>query len=503
MPRILLATLLGLIAGTGLAWTQTTGYEDNRWPVAVTTGADSVGGGGWSGLGPLLFRQPAVGPGGATQEGFRPLWIQSSGPGESFQGYFLYPLFSYSQDATTYRWNVLQLIRHGGLRAGAPSPGSTLERRRETEIFPVWFSRETGDAGSDYRGLFPIHGTVRGLLGIERVSWTLFPLYVQSERRGAVTTSAPWPLVRVTTGAAEGWGLWPFYQRVERPGVSRQTTYLWPLGYDDLRQPEPDDPAGTPPRRETGFLPFYARKSGPGYLDETFGWPFFGYTERTQPRPYRETRYFWPLFVQGRGEGVEVNRWAPFFTHSRRHGDDTRWIAWPLVRHAEWRERDVERQRTQFLYFAVWTEEQRKAGQPAAKPAHLTHLWPLFSHRDNGAGEVQWQALSPLEVFFPHSPQVRQAWSPLFALARHEQAAPGRTRTSLLWQAVTWERDEPGQRAAFHLGPILDVTRQGPERRIALGRGLFGLRRTSGAGWRFFWLDFSPTPASPSFLEKR
>lgn len=503
MPRPSLAILLGLLAGTGLPWAQTHGSEDNRWPVAVTTRPDGGGEGSWSGLGPLLFREPANNPGGSTQEGFRPLWIQSSGPRDTFQGSFLYPLFSYSQDATTYQWNILQIVRHAGRRADAPSPASPLERRRETEIFPVWFSRQTGDAVNDYRGLFPVHGTVKGLVGIERVSWTLFPLHVQSERRGAVTTSTPWPFVRVTRGAAEGWGLWPFYQRVERPGVSRQMTYLWPLGYDDLRQPDPGDPAGTPPRRETGFLPFYARKSGPGYVDETFGWPFFGYTERTLPKPYRETRYLWPLLVQGHGDGVEINRWAPFFTHSRRNGSDTRWIAWPLVRHAEWRERDVERQRTQFLYFVVWNEEQRKAGQPGSKAATLTHLWPLYSHWDNGAGQVQWQALSPFDIFFPHNPQVRQAWSPLLAVARHEQSAPGRTRTSLLWQAITWERDEPGGRAAFHLGPLLGITRQGAERRIAVGRGLCGLRRTAGGGWRFFWLDFSRAPDSPSSPEKR
>lgn len=503
MPRLFFVTLLGLLAGAGLARAQVADLEDNRWPVAVTRRAGNVGGAGWSGLGPLLFQQPADGAGTGVREGFRPFWVQTSGPGEAFHGSFLYPLFSYSRDASTYQWNLLQLVRHGGRRDGAPPPASPLERRHETEIFPLWFSRETGDPERDYRGLFPLHGTVKDKLGIERASWTLFPLYLESERRGAVTTATPWPVVRITRGAAQGWGVWPLYERVERPGVSRETTYLWPLGYDHVRAANPEDPAGTPPRRETGFLPFYARTTGPGYRDETFLWPLFGYADRTQPRLYQETRYLWPLFVQARGEGVEVNRWAPFFTHSRRNGVDTRWIAWPLVRHAEWRERDVDRRRTQFLYFMLWSEEQRKAGQPGARAASLTHLWPLYSHWDNGAGRMQWQALSPLEVFFPHNAQVRQVWSPLLAVARHEQAAPGRTRTSLLWQAVTWERDEPARRSAFHLGPLLGVTRHGEERRIALGRGLISLRRGAGGGWRIFLLDFSSTPDSPSPWEKR
>jgi hypothetical protein len=101
-------------------------------------------------------------------------------------------------------------------------------------------------------------------------------------------------------------------------------------------------------------------------------------------------------------------------------------------------------------------------------------------------------------VFFPGNEKIRHAWSPLFSLARFDQRAPGDERTSLLWDAVTYERQRGGERSEFHLGPLLSVARSPEGQRVAIGNGLFGFRRSAGEGWRLFWLDFPPKPASTS-----
>jgi hypothetical protein len=80
------------------------------------------------------------------------------------------------------------------------------------------------------------------------------------------------------------------------------------------------------------------------------------------------------------------------------------------------------------------------------------HLWPLFSQWDNGAGQRQFQLLSPLEVFFPNSDPIRQVYTPLFALYRYDQRAPGDTRHSFLWSLISW-RNSPEEKE-FHLGPL-------------------------------------------------
>ncbi|MGH7959186.1 MAG: hypothetical protein ACREH8_19575, partial [Opitutaceae bacterium] len=395
--------LLGFAAAAAVARAEPVDWEKNNWPITVHyEDPASPNRGSWTGAGPFLFRKPAVDTGEGIASGFRPFWVQlRDKQGDLRAGHLLYPLFSYAADETSYRWSVFELIRSWGRPGSAGAPTNYFDQRSEFEVFPFWFSRESADPELSYRALFPIHGTVKNKLGFERLSWTLFPFYVENEKRGAVTTSTPWPIIRVTRGAAHGWGIWPLFNYVDRPGVSRHETYLWPLGFNVTRQPSPDDPPGTAPRRSIGALPFYARNTGPGYLNEDFLWPFFGYTKRTTPAVYDERRFLWPIFVQGRGEDRYVNRLAPFYTHSISKGYDKHWYLWPLVRHAQWTEAATERTRTQFLYFLYWNENQRPAGRSHEPGAELKHVWPLFSHWDNGLGRHQWQLFSPFEVFFP------------------------------------------------------------------------------------------------------
>ena len=160
------------------------------------------------------------------------------------------------------------------------------------------------------------------------------------------------------------------------------------------------------------------------------------------------------------------------------------------------------------LYFLYASVEQRSLSNPNAAPAEKVHLWPLLSAWDNGAGRRQYQFPSPLEVFFPGNDLVRQTWTPLFALYRYDERAPGEARTSLLWDGVTWETSAREARAEFHLGPLLSVQSHAAAHRIALLNGVIGIRRNSGERtWRLFWLDFpgiSPklSPTAPATTDR-
>ena len=471
---------LRLLAGLGLA----AAAFAVRAEVAAPASTGQVA--PWKAAGPFLFRKPAP-EGDGTIGGFRPLWVQTSGAqGDVRSVWVLYPLFTYAADADTYRWNILQLIRKSDRKSGAPAPASDFGQHGDFEVWPFWFSRQTGDPAMSYRALFPVAGTIINRIGFERASWVLFPLYAQTEKLGAVTTATPWPFVRVTRGAAQGFALWPLFGWNERPGVSRDEFYLWPLGFNSTTQPDPDAPPGTPARHAVGVLPFYARSTGPGFINEDFAWPFFGYTDRTAPYRYHETRYFWPFLVQGRGDNLLVNRWGPFYTHSIIKGLEKTWIVWPLFRQLRWTDAGLTDTKTQFFYFIYRSDEQRSATHPNARPATVRHFWPLLSTWDNGAGRRQWQVLSPFEPFFPGNEKVRETWTPLFTLFRYDQRAPGDVRYSLLWDIITWET---------HAASPAQTKQTG--QRIALGRGLIGLRRAPGERvWRAFLFDFPPKAAT-------
>ncbi|MCX6954871.1 MAG: hypothetical protein NTV51_22160 [Verrucomicrobia bacterium] len=499
--QLLTLGLTTLLAGRACA--EEREQERHTWALGVER-TNSVGHvTSWTAAGPLLFAKDASE--GARTSGFRPFWVQTKEPnGDLRAGLALYPIFTYRADAETYAWSFFELIKRSGRKEGAPAPKSILESGQAFDIWPFWFSRQAQDPADSYRALFPIYGTIKSRLGYERLSWTLFPFYVQTEKRGATTTSTPWPFIRTTRGAAHGFALWPLFGWQERPGESRDEFYLWPLGYNNTRQPAADAPAGTAPSRQIGALPFYARSTAPGFINEDYGWPFFGYTDRTQPWRYHETRYFWPFFVQGRGDDRYVNRWGPFYTHSIIKGNDKTWIAWPFFRQVRWTTDNVAQTKTQFLYVLYWSLDQRSLSNPQAAHAHVRHVWPLFSTWDNGAGRRQTLALSPFEVFFPGNTKVREVWSPLFALYRSDQRAPGHVRRSLLWDLVSWETGAPKPvSSAADPAPVAAVAAP-REERIAVGRGLLGLRRPTGErAWRLFWLDFPSKQASVSTASVR
>lgn len=466
------------------------GAELNGWPLRVANVDDQTGEvTAQQGLGPFLAERTA--PDGTSVRMLRPLFLHEA-KGEQETMYFLYPLITWRRDGPDSRFSFFQLVND--LR----EPGFGGERVHGLDVWPVYFSRQTGDPATSYRGLLPIGGEIKNRFGKDRMSWAAFPLYFRVEKDGRHTDYVPWPFLRFTDGNGHhGFEFWPLFGHVARAGDYDNQYYLWPLIYKQTKHlGEPAGPGAT--RESLGFLPFYTRTTSPGFVDENYLWPFFGYTDRTAPKRYHETRYFWPLLVQGRGGERYVNRWAPLYTHSIVKGYDKTWFVWPLFRNARWSEQGVANERNQFFFFVYWSHEQRSLTNPAAAPAYKKHLWPLFSVWDNGAGRRQLQIVSPFDVFFANNQPVRELYTPLAALYRYDQRAPDDTRWSILWSLVS-RRRSPAERE-FHLGPLFS-TRATPQsgERVAIGNGLLSWRRAPGERrWKFAVFDFRRTVASPA-----
>lgn len=370
-------------------------------------------------LGPLIVQKR--GDDGSRQNLWRPFFFKQAKDNRSTT-HVLYPFFTWQRDGDYSYFTFFQLINN---RRSVDAHG---QAQRGFDVWPFYFSRDTGDPATSYRALLPIAGTIKHRFGKDELNWTAFPFYFHTQAKGRHTRYTPWPFLRQIDGAGHhGFEFWPLFGQRGRANDYREQFYLWPLIYrqeKNLSEPQPDV--------KFGFLPFYTRDTGPGYINENFLWPFFGYSDRVAPKRYHETRYFWPLFVQGRGDERHVNRWAPFYTHSVVKGYDKTWLLFPLVRHAEWQNPGVAHERNQFLYFLYWSHEQRSLTNPSAAPAFKKHLWPLLSVWDNGAGRRQFQLLSPLEVFFPHNDPIRQLYSPFFAIYRFDRRGPDDVRWNFL-----------------------------------------------------------------------
>lgn len=452
--------------------------ERNAWPLRVEQVADATGAvTAAQTLGPFFAEKH--GADGALQKVWRPIFLYETDGKAKTTAHLLYPLLTWQRDGDSSYFTLFQLVNrrrstdaHGRAQAGF-------------DVWPFYFSRDTGDPATSYRALMPIAGTIKHRFGKDELSWTAFPLYFHVQQKGRHTRYTPWPFIRQIDGAGHrGFEFWPLFGSRARAGDYREQFYLWPLIYKqekNLAEPTPDV--------KFGVLPFYTRDTGPGYINENYLWPFFGYSDRTTPKRYHETRYFWPLFVQGRGDDRHVNRWAPFYSHSVVKGYDKTWLLFPLYRNARWEDPGIAHERNQFLYFLYWSHEQRSLTNPAAAPAYKKHLWPLLSAWDNGAGRKQFQLLSPLEVFFPHNEPVRQTYSPLFAIYRYDRRAPDDVRWTFLWSLASRKRT-PTERE-FHLGPLFSTRTINGASRVALGGGLLSWRRDAGAArWKFSLFDF-------------
>jgi hypothetical protein len=155
----------------------------------------------------------------------------------------------------------------------------------------------------------------------------------------------------------------------------------------------------------------------------------------------------------------------------------------------------LQHRRRQILYFLYHDTEQRSATNPSLPAAHRTHVWPLVSIWDNGAGKKQIQAFSPLEVFFPNNDVIRLTYSPLFAVYRFNQPAPGQTQHSVLWNLISYRKNNDA--GELHVGPLFTKERHGQQRRYTIGNGLLAWERSAETGkWKIGFFDFKRRTSS-------
>lgn len=469
--KAFLCFLLFSIAFTGAA----SGTDVHVWPGYVTDECWTTGERKrLKMLGPVVEeRWECDGGWGAL----RPFWVSNYDCKRRTKGtHVLYPMLNYRQTPESTHWNIFNLIKSDTFcEYGKP-------RDWKMMVFPFYISRQTGDPCTSYEGLFPLGGNIRHFLGNDKIGWAWFPLYLVQERDCVSRHSLPWPFIRWQTGYdAGGYALWPFIGHFWKHGKYDHQYGLWPFIYRYIDYDEDE----CEPRIRQGFLPFYAFECSAKKNTKSVLWPFYTHTEMKDP-DYVENQFPWPFFVQGRGERQYVNRWAPIYTHSIRNGVDKKWYFWPLFRVKQWKEKGVAIDNQQFLYILIQRQRQRSLTNPSAPIAEKSHVWPLYSYWDNGAGRKQFQFLSPLSVMFPMNDTIKKVYSPLFAIYRYDQENYGCRRHSILFDLIRVEKDGTG--GMFRLGPLFKIQDRSGCVEMELFCGLIRVKRKDGKhSVRLFW----------------
>lgn len=418
---------------------------------------------------------------GESMATMRPLWIDyKNAEAQSEKFAMLPPLFNYYHDPYMLRWEIFTFIQR------RLTGRDRKEQINTFLVFPFFFYHDVPKKPeNNYFGIMPLGGSVKNYFGYDRISWAMFPVAAEFEDRGVTRYGFPWPLIQWQEGdGAGGGGLLPIMGHYWKTGDRAYDSqyFLWPLIYRRVDQFDKETP-----RLREGFLPFYAIERGE-VVDDTSILIFWG-GRHDREQDYRETRYFWPFWVQGRGPGNHVNRWAPFYTHSVHGNTDKTWVMWPAYRSKTWVEKDIIATRVNFFYFLYMSEVQRSRWNPDLPTAHETHVWPFWSEYDNGAGLKQAQFFSPFEVFYPNSKTIRDLYTPVFAFIRYQHDEnTGVTTQSVLWDFIREEKTEDSTKLTVSKLLTHDV---GPDRaKFSLLSGLFGFeRKDKEATWTLFWID--------------
>ncbi|PLX92486.1 MAG: hypothetical protein C0621_09505 [Desulfuromonas sp.] len=430
-------------------------------------------------LGPFLKYERK---GNEREYGIRPLWHRASDPVDGIsRSEYLYPVATRRSEPERDYFQMFHLLEWDF---------GSLEERRENEamLFPFLFYGSEQD-GDSYFAFFPLGGSIHNRFGRDRIRFTLFPLYMQTERRGATNTHILWPFFSILKGKNEhGWGFWPFYGSAEKEGVYRKRYWLWPFFFRHELRLNSGDPVYV-----RAFFPLYTATTSRQYRSRSYLWPLYEEIE-DRGRDYRQWDVIWPLIRVARGSYKEANRFFPFFSRERVGDYYENWWLWPLYKYEATLTENIERQRHRILFF-LYSDLTEKLTEAPEEHLHRVALWPLFTYEmKRGVSHVH--VLSLFEPFFPESEEIERNWSPLWRIYQHRWDRQGNEATTLLWNLYWKERQ--GEDLALELFPLFRYRREGEEvRDLSLFKGLVRYLRHGGRKelrlfflpWGFAWGD--------------
>jgi hypothetical protein len=374
-------------------------------------------------LGPLFHWQDTP---EAWEWGFSPWVSYQHEPGvERTQAEFLYPLVSFDQYGSQYRFHILQFLSWSG---GQSTVGP--EKRRFT-VFPFWFSQRSGDPTQAYWALVPFYGHLKGRLFRDEVRFAALPLWVQTRKRDVVTDNYVAPFVHVRTGGAQGWQVWPFYGQEHRASFVRTNALsdlpevvpghekrfvAWPFWITDRQGIGAENPV-----TNTVSLPLFSQQRSKTRDNTTLMWPFFTHTVDRE-RQFEECGCAVALRRVGRWPGQACTPGVAALGQGDqcRVAERVRAVALLHPQATAGRgSRPGEQTRSVFYLRVDLAERDRRTGAEYRRRS----LWPLLHHARDRQGRERLQVLALAEGAFPSNEGIVRGWSPIWSLYRHERDA--------------------------------------------------------------------------------
>lgn len=406
-------------------------------------------------LGPFLKYETK---GNETEYALRPLFYRAVDDEGESETDVLYPVFGHQTKDGASSFHFFHLLTYD---FGDRESGS----RKRSYLFPFLFYGEE-EQGS-YFAFFPFGGTLYNWFGRDRISFTLFPLYSQTERKGTQVDNVLWPFFAKISGENEsGYKFWPIYGASRKEGVYRKKFFLWPIFFSESLKLDSDNP-----QEVRAAWPFYISKESPERSSSTFLWPFFSKVEN-RVKGYTVWNAPWPLVRVTKGEKYHGLKILPFYSDETMDVNRQRWYLWPIYKIEEMNTELIQRRRDRVLFFLY--SDTRESKWETGGSMRRINLWPLFGYHSKD-GVSLLHVFSLLEPFFPGNESIERLWSPFWRIYQQKWDQQGNQAISLLWNLFWSERQ--GDMIAWELFPFVEYHKESPEnKRLRFLKGLFSYR---------------------------
>lgn len=360
----------------------------------------------------------------------------------------------------TYRGqSYWRFILAYGMNFDIDDPGS----RYRYSIFPLIYGGRNIDE-KPYFAFFPFGGTIYEILGQDKVTFILFPLYFTHQIKDVKTTTYLWPIFSKTTGEdVQRGGVFPFYGYSNKEQLNnwKKKYVLWPFWtHTKYLAPGPEGyayilfplfgHAKVDNSKTLMILPPLFRFSKGEYRGATHKegfcpWPFIRYKYNKEESKF----YAWPL-------------WG----YRNRKMEDKWFTLWPIVLHKKVYRREYYGKRTLILPFIHnqaryryaepgKTKNRKDWGETDEAIARNLKIWPLMNYiRENDSSHFGTLSLWP----FRSTGNVERNYGRLWTIYSHDRNGNTKEDT-VLWGLFRWRRDNSGNKD-LRLFPIYSSNKQ-------------------------------------------
>jgi len=380
-----------------------------------------------------------------TDRGVAPFYLERTeqlAEGITRESRHFWPLFSYSETDNTEELRVLYPLFRDRVDP----------RNRKTWLLPCYhrMSYTHVDGSEDIDGFFlpfflwgfdsqegdyfafaPIGGTLKGILGKDRIDFALFPLWAKLQDRDQISTYWLFPFVEIEQGPLrQGFRIFPFYSLSRGFTVDgklrEQSSYiLWPFWHRTQAQLDTENPVFS-----WWLWPFYGEIESKSRFARTILYPLWTEEHDSISETSSWSLLPWTIGVrQGQWNRLEF---YPIWGVHDRPGLKSGFFLWPIW---QWEDQEAAgRRREVRRLFPFWRSIVDEEPERGLRSDHL--LWPLARWKTDASGETigSVPAILPLDDLDGISWSHSRAWQ----ILRWRQQ-PDSWGLELLWGLLTAE----------------------------------------------------------------